>query len=150
PSGHVSVFATANSGLAAPFGLAFDSDGYLYVANAGNNTILKFDRNGNASLFADASAGLRGPRFIAIRKTQLSITLLGRPQLTNECHAAFSDPGATASEAGKSNITVFAGDLQDASGNLMPTSGVAVLVVDTGNNGFVDLQSAFPLRIGAT
>src|SRR5207249_3666467 len=71
-------------------------------------------------------------------------------QLTNECHAAFSDPGATASEAGKSNITVFAGDLQDASGNLMPTSGVAVLVVDTGNNGFVDLQSAFPLRIGAT
>ncbi len=150
PSGHVSVFATARSGLAGPIGLAFDSAGFLYVANVGNNTIVKFDSNGNGSLFADASAGLRGPYFIAARRTKLSITLLGNDLLTNECHTAFSDPGATASEGGRSNITVIAADLQDASGTLMSTSGVAVLVADSGNNGFEDLQSAFPLSFGAT
>ena len=35
-----SVFA--NAGLSQPYGLAFDSAGNLYVANAGNNTIEKF------------------------------------------------------------------------------------------------------------
>ena len=46
-------------------------------------------------------------------------------------------------------IAVIAGDLQDRFGNLMPTSGVAALVVDLGTNGFVDPQSTFPLNLGA-
>jgi DNA-binding beta-propeller fold protein YncE len=43
--GVASVFA--NSGLDNPVGLAFDSAGNLYVANAGNsNTIMKFTPSG--------------------------------------------------------------------------------------------------------
>jgi autotransporter-associated beta strand protein len=49
-----------------------------------------------------------------------------------------------------STITVSAGDLEDRFGNLMPTSGVAVLVVDMGTNGFVDPLPTFPLSLGAT
>jgi PKD repeat protein/endonuclease/exonuclease/phosphatase family metal-dependent hydrolase len=48
-----------------------------------------------------------------------------------------------------STVAVVAADLQDQFGNLMPTSGVAALVVDTGANGFADLQSTFPLVLGA-
>jgi WD40 repeat protein len=58
-SGNASVFADASSGLNMPEGLAFDSSGNLYVANAntlvggtGDNTILKFDSSGQGSLFA--------------------------------------------------------------------------------------------------
>jgi PKD repeat protein/endonuclease/exonuclease/phosphatase family metal-dependent hydrolase len=46
-------------------------------------------------------------------------------------------------------ISVVAADLQDRFGSLMPTSGVAVLVADTGANGFVDPQATFPLNLGA-
>jgi hypothetical protein len=49
-----------------------------------------------------------------------------------------------------STILADAGDLFDQSGNLAPTNSVAVLVVDTGTNGFVDPQPAFPLSLGAT
>lgn len=47
-------------------------------------------------------------------------------------------------------ITLAAADLQDRFGTLMPASSVAVLVADTGNNGFADLQSDFSLSLGAT
>jgi len=47
-------------------------------------------------------------------------------------------------------IDIAAANLQDGSGNLAPTSTVAVLVVDRGNNGFVDPQPGFLLSVGAT
>ncbi|MGD0650215.1 MAG: fibronectin type III domain-containing protein [Verrucomicrobiia bacterium] len=47
-------------------------------------------------------------------------------------------------------IDIGAANLQDGSGEPAPTSSVAVLVVDTGNNGFVDPQPGFPLSLGAT
>ncbi len=37
-------------------GLAFDSSGSLYVANAGNNTIEKFDPSGAGLLFSSTNA----------------------------------------------------------------------------------------------
>ncbi len=37
-----------------PAGLAFDSNGNLYVSNGGNDNIEKFDSNGNGSLFYTA------------------------------------------------------------------------------------------------
>jgi hypothetical protein len=48
--------------------------------------------------------------------------------------------------------TIFAdvGNLADSFGNLAPAASVAVLVADTGNNGFTDPQSSFPLSLGAT
>ncbi len=47
-------------------------------------------------------------------------------------------------------ISIFAGDLQDSMGDDLPTNAVAVLVVDIGTNGFVDLQPTFSLSLGAT
>jgi autotransporter-associated beta strand protein len=47
-------------------------------------------------------------------------------------------------------ILIDAGDLQDRLGNLAAANSVAVLVVDTGTNGFVDLQPGFALSLGAT
>ncbi len=57
-------------GLNCPWGMAFDNDGNLYVANSGtngdlSNTILKFNTNGTSSVFATATNGLSGPRGLA-------------------------------------------------------------------------------------
>jgi autotransporter-associated beta strand protein len=49
-----------------------------------------------------------------------------------------------------STIGIGAADLQDRFGTVIATSSVAVLVADTGNNGFVDLQAQFPLSLGAS
>ena len=49
-----------------------------------------------------------------------------------------------------STILADAGNLFAKSGQLAPSNSVAVLVVDTGNNGFVRPQPAFPLSLGAT
>ena len=51
--GNLSLFTT--SGLDGPVGLAFDSNGNLYCANAYNGTITKYDSHGNESLFATDS-----------------------------------------------------------------------------------------------
>jgi hypothetical protein len=61
---------TFASGLNCPWGMAFDNDGSLYVANSGtngdlSNTILKFSTNGTSSVFATATNGLSGPRGLA-------------------------------------------------------------------------------------
>ena len=52
-----------------------------------------------------------------------------------------------------STVTVDVGMLYDrfgtANADLIPVSSVAVLVADTGNNGFVDPQPGFPLSLGA-
>jgi hypothetical protein len=53
----------ANSGLFSPWGLTFDSQGELYVANAGGKDILVYDRAGMSSVFASGFTG--DPAFIA-------------------------------------------------------------------------------------
>ena len=50
--GTKSVFADSSSGLNNPVGLAFDASGNLYVANLGAKNILRFDPEGNESVFA--------------------------------------------------------------------------------------------------
>jgi sugar lactone lactonase YvrE len=62
PSGTKSLFVSAN--LSAPNGLAFDSQGDLYVANYGNNTISKYDPAGNGSVYDNI--GLNQPHVIAL------------------------------------------------------------------------------------
>ena len=49
-----------------------------------------------------------------------------------------------------STITVDARHLYDNFGAPAPSNSLAVLVVDTGTNGFVDPQPGFPLNLGAT
>lgn len=57
-SGNASVFAAAGSGLNYPVGLAFNTNGGLYVANSGggtgNSTIEEFNSSGQGSLFANS------------------------------------------------------------------------------------------------
>src|ERR1700676_3067032 len=55
--------AFANTGVSAPYGLAFDSVGNLYEADNGTNTIQKFTPGGVGSVFA--STGLNEPTGIA-------------------------------------------------------------------------------------
>ena len=59
--GVLSNFIT--SGLNSPSGIAFDSAGYLYVANSGANNIIKFDSSGTA--VETISTNLNAPRGIA-------------------------------------------------------------------------------------
>jgi len=47
--------------LSEPWGLAFDSSGNLYVANAINSTIEKFDSSGNGTVFANSNSGVNDP-----------------------------------------------------------------------------------------
>lgn len=66
--GDQSTFATAGSGLNYPYGLAFDTDGNLYVGNTGgglqgSDTIEEFDSSGNGSIFT--STGLSYPTGLA-------------------------------------------------------------------------------------
>jgi hypothetical protein len=70
-----------------------------------------------------------------------------------------SDNGTPSQSASNTfTITVFlastiladAGNLFDRFGTLAPSNSVAVLVVDTGTNGFVDPRADFPLSLGAT
>ena len=62
PDGTTSTFVS--SGLNSPAGLAFDVDyNNLYVANYGDNNIIKIDKLGNSSIFA---TGLHGPRKIVV------------------------------------------------------------------------------------
>ena len=58
-------------------------------------------------------------------------------------------PNYIAVHTGSSTISVDVANLYDGFGTLMPVSGVAVLVADIGNNGFVDPQPEFPLSLGA-
>lgn len=49
-----------------------------------------------------------------------------------------------------SSIFADAGNLYDRFGTLAPSNSIAVLVVDTGNNGFTDPQPSSTLSLGAT
>ena len=55
---------TFASNINSPTGLAFDMHGNLYVSNAGNQTIEKYDPSGNMSVFANGGF-LNQPRALA-------------------------------------------------------------------------------------
>jgi len=64
---HLGTFASA---LNCPWGMAFDNNGNLFVANSGtngdlSNTILKFSTNGTRAVFATVTNGLSAPRGLA-------------------------------------------------------------------------------------
>jgi sugar lactone lactonase YvrE len=66
PSGTVTSFAPDIARFTAVRGMTFDHNDNLYVALDQLNTILKFDKTGNSSVFADASDGLNFPAAITV------------------------------------------------------------------------------------
>jgi hypothetical protein len=62
--GRGSVFVT--NGLSKPVGIAFDSLGYLYAVNQGNNTIEEFSPTGE-DLGPFATTGMNSPLYIGIQ-----------------------------------------------------------------------------------
>jgi DNA-binding beta-propeller fold protein YncE len=56
----------ATTGLAAPYGLAFDALGNLYASNANGSTIRKFSSTGT-DLGNFATTGLNTPRWSGLR-----------------------------------------------------------------------------------
>jgi hypothetical protein len=87
--------------------MAIDSAGNLYAASAYNDNILKYYDQTYYTVFANSGVSWG----IALRPATAkpTITLIGGNTVTNECHAPFIDPGATASEGGtdlSSNILV--------------------------------------------
>jgi sugar lactone lactonase YvrE len=57
---------TAGGLLNVPDGMAYDADGTLYVANLGDDTIIKIDPQGNATLFADDKLLISRPGGMAL------------------------------------------------------------------------------------
>jgi hypothetical protein len=66
PSGTPSPFAADISFQPSIRSMTFDQHGYLYASLAEDNKILKFDKAGNFSVFAEASNGLNFPYSITV------------------------------------------------------------------------------------
>ena len=64
-NGRIFAASDISGGLGGPSGLAFDSNGNLYVGATIHNTIEKIDPAGNVNLFADSSSGLSSPAGLA-------------------------------------------------------------------------------------
>lgn len=73
-------FATGSDGLLNPVGIAFDSAGNLFVANAGNTSVLKFTAAHISTVFS--SIFNQSPDFIAIGCDSVGLNLALYPGLT--------------------------------------------------------------------
>jgi sugar lactone lactonase YvrE len=73
-------FATTADGLLNPVGIAFDSAGHLFVANAGNNNVMKFSAAHVGSTFS--SIVNQSPDFIAIGCESVGLNIALYPGLT--------------------------------------------------------------------
>ncbi len=73
-------FADTNDGLLNPVGIAFDDAGNLFVANAGNNNVMKFTAAHVGSTFS--SIFNQSPEFIAIACEGVGLNLALYPGLT--------------------------------------------------------------------
>jgi polygalacturonase len=84
--------------------------------------------------------------------TDNGATIGTMPSTNFTCTIDTSTAGEVKLNVNHAPSTIFAdvGNLADSFGNLAPAASVAVLVADTGNNGFTDPQSSFPLSLGAT
>jgi sugar lactone lactonase YvrE len=58
--------ASTSNLLSVPDGMAYDDEGNLYVANLGNDTIVKIDAQGNATMFSDDASLISQPGGLAL------------------------------------------------------------------------------------
>jgi sugar lactone lactonase YvrE len=109
----------ASSGLAGPQGLAFDSSGNLYVANAGNGTIEKITPGGAMSVFA---TGLNTPEGLAIDASgNVYVNSVGGSNINNGTIEKITPGGKMSVFA--AGVTVPLGLAFDSSGNLYVSQG---------------------------
>lgn len=73
-------FATSADGLLNPVGIAFDSAGNLFVANAGNSTVMKFTAAHVGAAFS--SIFNQSPEFIALGCESVGLNIALYPGLT--------------------------------------------------------------------
>ncbi|HWX22823.1 MAG TPA: NHL repeat-containing protein [Candidatus Binatia bacterium] len=93
-------FTTYATGFSSARGMAFDSAGNLYVADTGNNSIHKVDRQGTVTTFASSSTGLNSPYFLTIQEN-------GR--YSTDWHKAAGGGGASTGTNGQYLIAGTAG-----------------------------------------
>jgi sugar lactone lactonase YvrE len=121
---NLTISTVSPSGLNGPAGLAFDNDGYLYVANNGNNTVEKYGFNGvtptNGVTFA--SSGLNAPYCLAFDKS----TNLFVSNVSGNSIEKYSPQGTDLGAFVSSGLNQPVGLAFDSVGNLY--------VADQGNN----------------
>ena len=156
-----STSAAVNAGISnPPPTLNAISNQSLAAGSSLDVAIQAVDPDGDAISFSTNSL----PDFVTLIDNGDGTGLLSLTPGTNDVGVysvtvMASDNGTPSQSASTTfTITVFlastiladAGNLYDRLGILAPSNSVAVLVVDTGTNGFVDPQSNFPLSLGAT
>jgi streptogramin lyase len=140
PAGLVSVLAGSKEGFAdgpdasarfsAPSGLALAEDGYLYVADTGNDAIRRISPDGAVSTIAGADAGLNGPVGVAVDGRRIIVA-----DTYNDRIVAIEPDGSLTTIAGAGGP----GFADGANASFDTPSGVAVdagghiFVADTGN-----------------
>ena len=107
-AGTVATFANTN--LSSPQGLAFDSSGNLYAANASDNTISKFNSSGG---YISSISGLSGPEGLAIDSTGN----LYAANFDNDTISKFDSTGGYVS-SNSSTLDIPFGLAMDSTGNL--------------------------------
>ena len=111
--GSTTASATYSAGLSDPEALAFDSSGNLYVANNGNNTVIKF-APGSTTASATYSAGLSEPEALAFDSSgNLYVANFG-----NATVSKFAPGSTTASATYSAGLSEPEALAFDSSGNL--------------------------------
>jgi PKD repeat protein len=136
--------ATANETLVANFSQI------RYTINTSSSPPSGGTTSGGGTYNCGASAtvvAISNPSFAFVNWTENGNVVTNSPSYT----FAVSTNRTLAANFGSLPTTILAdaGDLFDQSGTLAPTDSVAVLVVDTGTNGFADPRPDFPLSLGA-
>jgi sugar lactone lactonase YvrE len=129
----VQPVATGATVLAGPAGVAADGYGTVYIADTGNNRVVRVDRDGSASVLAITGLGtpLDGPRGLALDGAgDLFIADSGNARVVKV------DPAGAGSEVNTGAVTlaVPAGVAVDAAGDLF--------IVDSGADALVEVPAS--------
>jgi sugar lactone lactonase YvrE len=130
--GVVSALSTGSVSLSGPAGVAVDRAGNVFIADTGNNQIVKIDSSGNASVLAitGLSTALSSPSGVAVDDAgNLYIADKGNSRIVL---ASSSGAGSVVS-TGAVTLSSPHGVALDASGNLF--------IADTGNSQIVEVAA---------
>jgi sugar lactone lactonase YvrE len=130
--GVVSALSTGSVSLSGPAGVAVDRAGNVFIADTGNNQIVKIDSSGNAAVVAitGLSTALSSPAGVAVDDAgNLYIADKGNSRIVL---ASSSGAGSVVS-TGAVTLSSPHGVALDASGNLF--------IADTGNSQIVEVAS---------